>query len=292
MLNIGYFADGKWGLNCFKQIIHSKKISIKFVVLRYANPDLKLMKLARKKYIDCYIEQDVNHYSFIEKISKYNVDLLVSMSFDQIFKQPILDLYKNKIINCHAGKLPEYRGRNILNWALINGEKDFGITVHFVNEKIDDGDIILQKILKIKENYNYKMLLKISAVECSRLLFDALKLFVNNKVTSYKQNLKNGFYCKRRKSGDEIINWNDKRVNIHNFIKGVRGGGISAISYIQSNKIKIFKSEIVDMYMGNKKNGEVVKANKKHIYINTIDGILKIISYKADILISKGDILN
>ncbi|EPX2844288.1 hypothetical protein OJP16_04410 [Campylobacter lari] len=46
------------------------------------------------------------------------------------------------------------------------------------------------------------------------------------------------------------------------------------------------------MYMGNKKNGEVVKANKKHIYINTIDGILKIISYKADILISKGDILN
>ncbi|EAL0000541.1 TPA: hypothetical protein R1720_001594 [Campylobacter lari] len=67
---------------------------------------------------------------------------------------------------------------------------------------------------------------------------------------------------------------------------------MSAISYIQSNKIKIFKSEIVDMYMGNKKNGEVVKANKKHIYINTIDGILKIISYKADILISKGDILN
>ncbi|MFG5091997.1 formyltransferase family protein [Campylobacter lari] len=214
------------------------------------------------------------------------------MSFDQIFKQPILDLYKNKIINCHAGKLPEYRGRNILNWALINGEKDFGITVHFVNEKIDDGDIILQKILKIKENYNYKILLKISAIECSTLLFDALKLFVNNKVTSYKQNLKNGFYCKRRKSGDEIINWNDKRVNIHNFIKGVRGGGISAISYIQSNKIKIFKSEIVDICMRNKKIGEVVKANKKHIYINTIDGILKIISYKADIIISKGDILN
>ena len=65
-----------------------------------------------------------------------------------------LNLPKLKTINCHAGKLPFYRGRNILNWALINDEKKFGITVHYVDEKIDCGDIILQRIFKITDKDN------------------------------------------------------------------------------------------------------------------------------------------
>ena len=57
-----------------------------------------------------------------------------------------------KIINCHAGKLPFYRGRNILNWALINDENEFGITVHYVDEGIDTGPIITQGLVEIDDN--------------------------------------------------------------------------------------------------------------------------------------------
>ena len=60
-----------------------------------------------------------------KKISHINCDLYVSMSFDQIFKKRILSLPSLGIINCHAGNLPFYRGRNILNWVLINDEKEF-----------------------------------------------------------------------------------------------------------------------------------------------------------------------
>ena len=56
-----------------------------------------------------------------------------------------------KTINCHAGKLPFYRGRNILNWVLINDEREFGITVHYVDEGIDTGDIILQRVFPITD---------------------------------------------------------------------------------------------------------------------------------------------
>ena len=73
------------------------------------------------------------------------------MSFDQIFKNEIINAINNNIINCHAGKLPFYRGRNILNWVLINDEKKFGITVHYIDEKIDCGDIILQRLFKITD---------------------------------------------------------------------------------------------------------------------------------------------
>ena len=62
-------------------------------------------------------------------------------------------------INCHAGKLPFYRGRNVLNWAIINGESEFGITVHFIDDGIDTGDIIKQKTYPISLNDDYKSIL-------------------------------------------------------------------------------------------------------------------------------------
>ena len=77
------------------------------------------------------------------------------MSFDQIFKEEIINIPPLKIINCHAGKLPFYRGRNILNWALINDEKEFGITVHYVDFGIDTGDSILQKNYEITDDDDY-----------------------------------------------------------------------------------------------------------------------------------------
>ena len=80
------------------------------------------------------------------------------MSFNQIFKREMIDLPKYGTINCHAGKLPFYRGRNILNWALINDEKEFGITVHYMDEGIDTGDIIVQRTYPIGEEDDYGIL--------------------------------------------------------------------------------------------------------------------------------------
>ena len=64
------------------------------------------------------------------------------MSFNQILKKKIINLPHLKTINCHAGKLPFYRGRNVLNRVLINDENEFGITIHYIDEGIDTGDIV------------------------------------------------------------------------------------------------------------------------------------------------------
>ena len=71
------------------------------------------------------------------------------MSYDQIIKEDLLKLPLKGFINCHAGALPFYRGRNVLNWVLINGESEFGITVHYIDEGIDTGAILLKKELNI-----------------------------------------------------------------------------------------------------------------------------------------------
>lgn len=93
------------------------------------------------------------------------------MSFDQIFKEELLKLYPRKIINCHAGKLPFYRDRNILNWALINDEKEFGISVHFIDKGINTGDIILQKTYEIKDSDDYTTLLNLCHIKNVRVCY-------------------------------------------------------------------------------------------------------------------------
>ena len=181
-LNIGYFADGPWGHETFKKLIKDPEIKISFICVRYDSKDETLKGYAKLNNIDYIKHKNVNSDKFISTIKKYKCDLFVSMSFNQIFKSKIINLTKYKTINCHAGKLPFYRGRNVLNWVLINDEKEFGITVHFVDEGIDTGDIILQKNFQIVDQDNYKTLLEKAYIECANILYDAILLFKKGEV--------------------------------------------------------------------------------------------------------------
>jgi methionyl-tRNA formyltransferase len=114
----------------FEKLIRDNSIKIGFICVRYDTKDKTLKNYCEKYNIDYLKHKNINSDEFLEKIKRYNCDLFVSMSFNQIFKKEIINISRLKTINCHAGKLPFYRGRNILNWVLINDEKEFGITVH------------------------------------------------------------------------------------------------------------------------------------------------------------------
>ena len=120
-------------------------IEIAFICARWNKPDEYLKKRAGELGIEFLVTENVNSESFINRMKKHEADIFVSMSFDQIMKSKLYSLPTLGSINCHAGKLPLYRGRNILNWVLINDEKEFGITVHYIDDGVDTGDIIVQK---------------------------------------------------------------------------------------------------------------------------------------------------
>ena len=146
-MNIGYFADGPWSHNAFAKINKDPQFKILFIVPRKGTIDSKLKEFCDTYGIDYLPNQSINSESFLDLLNDYDCDILVSMSFDQIFKKKILNAAKHGVINCHAGMLPFYRGRNILNWVLINDESEFGITVHHVDQGIDTGDIL--EIVKV-----------------------------------------------------------------------------------------------------------------------------------------------
>ena len=289
---IGYFADGPWSHLAFDLLINDPQISIEFIVPRSDTKDDTLKTYADINKIDYLFPVNINSDDFYELVQKYDCDLFVSMSFNQIFRKRIIYLPKFHTINCHAGLLPFYRGRNVLNWVLINDEKEFGITVHFVDEGIDTGDIILQKSYPISEKDNYKSLLEKAYSECANILYDAIKSIINNDFQRIDQCKIHpvGFYCGRRKKGDEVINWNQSSREIFNFSRAICFPGPMVTTFkndavVKINCIKLIENAI--SYVNTP--GQILNKTKEGFIIKTKDSFVEIKEVHSDVKLNVGD---
>ena len=293
-IKIGYFADGPWSHKAFEKIIADSTIDVQFIVPRTDTEDLTLKLFSEKYGIDYLHPVNINSVEFVEHAKIYECDLFVSMSFNQIFKKEIINLPKLKTINCHAGKLPFYRGRNILNWALINDEKDFGITVHFIDEGIDTGDIILQRVFPISDKDNYSTLLEVAYVECAEILYDAIKLIQNNEEVRINQNTIHpvGFYCGKRGIGDEIINWHQNSRDLYNFIRSICFPGPRATTSFNGFEVKINASRMIEdavIYKG--KPGQILLKTKDGFFVKTLDSFIEILEVESKVKLKVGEVL-
>lgn len=291
-LKIGYFADGPWSHKAFEKIIADPTIQVMFIVPRNDTMDMTLKNYSEQYGIDYITGARINTQDFRDKVARYGCDLFVSMSYNQIFKKDIINIPPMKTINCHAGKLPFYRGRNILNWVLINDEKEFGITVHYIDEGIDTGDIILQRLFPITDSDTYGTLLSTAYEGCAQVLYDALKLMQKGGVTAVKQSDIHpvGFYCGERTVGDEIINWNQSSRSVFNFVRALDcEGSICAISYCKDTVVNIKKVTLVEgapAYIGIP--GQVVGKTERGIVVKTADSVVEVVGYQTEASIKVG----
>lgn len=284
-MRIGYFGDGEWAHESFLRIVDDSTIHICFVCIRYDNPDEKLRKLALDKGIDVLCHENINSEEFLSILRDYHADLFVSMSFNQIFKQRTYELPVLKSINCHAGKLPFYRGRNILNWVLINDEKEFGITVHYIDSGIDTGDIIIQKSFPITDDDTYATLLKRSYPNCAILLYDAIKQIQNGSVQRYEQKAIDpvGMYCGIREAGDEIINWNQSSRAVFNFVRALTKPGPGAVSSLEGKPIVIYQTRMIkDARSYINTPGQIIGKTSDGFYVKTLDTFIEVTGFEYD----------
>lgn len=292
MIRIGYFGDGPWAHRAFENLKKDETIEIVFVTVRYDNQDPVLISLAEAHGIPVEIHRNINSEEFMERMQIYDVDLFVSMSFNQIFKSRMINLPRLKTINCHAGKLPFYRGRNILNWVLINDEKEFGITVHYVDEGIDTGDIILQRTFPITDKDDYGTLLDRAYEGCAVILYDAVKQIQNGGVKAIRQDTIDevGMYCGMRKAGDEIIDWSSTSREIFNFVRALCRPGPMATSMLNGEPIKINRvSEIKGAKKYINTPGQILGKTEHGFYVKTKDTFVEVIEYEYRGKIRVGD---
>lgn len=291
-LRIGYFADGPWSHNAFELLVEDPTLEIVFIVPRTDTRDQTLKNFAEKHNIDYLLGTKINSEQFYEQAVRYDCDLFVSMSFNQIFRSKITNLPPLKTINCHAGKLPFYRGRNILNWVLINDEKEFGITVHYIDEGIDTGDIILQRTYSITDQDTYQTLLEIAYTECASLLYESVKLIQRGKVERIEQNSIHpvGLYCGVRGEGDEIINWDQTSRELFNFIRAISYPGPRATTYSKGTVVKINGAAMIPEAPIYKSTiGQIVGKTDKGFIVKTRDSTIEVFDIDTETKLRVGD---
>jgi methionyl-tRNA formyltransferase len=291
-LGIGYFADGPWSHKALRRLVSDPSVEVKFICARHDNPDESLRLAAEKHGIDFFTHPRINSSEFYDSIVSYKCDLFVSMSFNQIFKGNLINLPPLKIINCHAGKLPFYRGRNVLNWALINDESEFGITVHYIDEGIDTGDIILQRTFPIDDSDNYSTLLTTAYEECGTILYDSIKMVQANSVQRIKQFDLDpiGSYCMARKEGDELLDWNRTSREVFNFVRAISDPGPQARTQLHGSEVKINSVELLSgakSYIGI--SGCVIGLEPRAFLVKTLDTLVRVTEWTGCALPKIGD---
>lgn len=171
-------------------------------------------------------------------------DLGIIFSFDVILPSSVLQNETVKFINIHGGKLPEYRGANVLNWAIIRGESHLGIAIHEVEASVDSGSIIAQWQIPINNDdtaltMRYKMCEQVELVAPSKIID-----YMRGDITPVPQNDRNAVVWRRRQPKDGIINWNSSDEEIYNLIRALVPPWPGARYYDSNGNLVIIKSKL------------------------------------------------
>jgi methionyl-tRNA formyltransferase len=192
----------------------------------------------------------------------------------------ILDIPALGAFNLHGSLLPAYRGRCPVNWVLINGEKRTGVTLHYMIDKPDAGDIVGQKEVEISFTDTARTLYDKLCLSAKELLDELLPLINKGQIPRQKQDLKAGSYYGGRRPEDGRIDWNKSVQDIYNLIRGVTEPYPGAFAFLENGeKIIIWWAEPVKSDIS-KVPGEV-EISKENIRVYTGKDAIKLIGIEV-----------
>ncbi len=219
-----------------------------------------------------------NDSVFVEKLKKLSPDLLVICHFQKIISKALIDVPKFGSINLHPSLLPNYRGMAPQHWPIINGDSETGVTVHFVDEGVDTGDIIIQQKLRIEDSWYVYDLQKNMKSIYSTILRDAIdKILGGNHNYSTQYNLEGSYYGRLKISDCQMTLEMSSR-DAYNIVRAVSFPYFGA----RFNDLIVWKAELFEhtsseyYFAADKKLG-LFELNANEKYIKFKDGLLKII---------------
>ncbi|MGI6325169.1 MAG: methionyl-tRNA formyltransferase [Bacilli bacterium] len=198
-------------------------------------------------------------------------DIIITCAYGQIIPKELLEAPRFKCINVHASLLPKLRGGAPIHRAIIEGYYKTGVTIMFMNEKMDRGDIIRQREIDILDEDNAGTLHNKLSILGRDLLLDTLPDIISGNINPVKQNEREATYAWNLTSDIEVINWDDEKRQVFNRIRGLSPWP-GAYSRLSGKIIKIWASRIgTNSYTG-KINGEIVALYEDGIGVKVFDG--------------------
>lgn len=223
-----------------------------------------------------FIEYDnLNSADLHKTITDLNVDIAVVFSFNNKIPKVFIDLMKDGILNMHPSLLPEYRGGNPYSRVIMNGESETGVTVHFMSENFDEGDIVAQIKCPIDEFETMGTIFnKTNYLGISLMLSVLAEYEKTGNLPRHPQPQGEFKTAKNLSDEESLINFNKTAVELERQIRAVNPF-LSCYTYYKRQILKIFKAKVENCECPeNAVNGEIFKVENNKIYIKTKEGAL------------------
>ena len=244
--------------------------------------------IGRKKVLtacpvkECALKNNIPVYSPIKLKEDYkflaelNPDIIITCAYGQIVPKAVLDIPKYGCINIHASLLPKYRGASPIHHAIMAGEKETGITLMYMNEGLDTGDIIKEDKVMIDFEDNLETLSNKLCNLGAKMIIDELPSIINGTNNRIPQNSEDATYVGLLKREDEHLSFDDNALNIYNKIRALTPSPLANF-ILDDIEYKVAKCEMTD---ATGKIGEIVKEDKESFTIMCKDKGIKITKIK------------
>jgi len=239
-----------------------------------SNAHIRLESTAISNGIEYIIEKDVNSKQIIETIKKIQPDLLITAHFEKLIIKDIIEIPRIGCLNLHPSLLPYYRGMSPQHWPIINGEKETGITVHFIDETADTGNIVLQKKIALTNQMYVSDLQLIWLKMYKTIMCEAVDKVMNGYKGVEQDKTEGGYYGKLKPLQCKI-DINGSVISAYNLIRGVSMPYYGAYIETDNKKQIIWCAKIISELPLTTIGQIVTKDNKQ--YLSFYDGTLNIL---------------
>lgn len=276
-MKIVYLGSGQFGLPCLNALADSGH-SIPLLVTQPPQPAGRGRKTtptpvalwAKNRPAEFIETSDVNAPENFDKIAAAKPDIIVVIAFGQKISNELINLPPKKTINVHASLLPKYRGAAPVNWAIINGETETGVTIITLAKKIDSGDILAQKKFPLTPNETAQALHDKLSLLAAPLLLETLDRIEAGKAAAEPQDHSKATLAPKLKKSDGFIDFNEPAESLERKVRGLWPWPGASAAYISK---KTQKSQQVTFAMADVVN----TSNPQNLPPGTLDQNLNVI---------------
>ena len=276
-MKIGFLCSGALGMSLLEYVFLTEEI-------RFVLTDRKseaIISFCSENKINMFVGNP--RYGNIDDFIKdKEIDVLISINYLFLIEPNLINLAKIISFNIHGSLLPKYRGRTPHVWAIINNEKETGVTAHLIDEGCDTGEIIEQIKIEIKPNDTGADVLGKFSVNYKILLDSVINKIKTNKISLKKQdNLLATFFGKRTPN-DGLINWDWQRERIKNWVRAQAEPYPGAFTFYKEQKIIIDQVSFSDFgFNSSLQNGTIISISP--FIVKTPNGAIEILKIRSQI---------
>ncbi|HOP64152.1 MAG TPA: methionyl-tRNA formyltransferase [Spirochaetota bacterium] len=247
---------------------------------------MKLQECAAKEFATCsdipVIQPgNLRDPEFADILKSYNADIFVVVAYGKLIPENIFNMPRCGTINLHPSLLPEYRGAAPVQWALINGDDETGVTVQMINEELDAGDIVLQEKIEIDGEITAGELFEIVFPIGAEMIVKAINLLGSGDADLKKQVHSEATYCGKIDKDMSQIIWDKDSFSIHNLVRGLNPKPVAWTTF-RGHHMKIWKTAIFEGDCPELKAGEIRRFEKKRLLAGTGNGIIEILEIQPE----------